>query len=285
MLHHLEKIEESQLADFRLEVTVQTATLQAAIEQIAKTLLLSLPEYLEPTYPDMEFFKIQTKYLTKEDIIYNATMMIGAAQNQRQLRQRNAAKANSAVNQIIRDCYAAIGWNLGTAVIRWNADYPWWVHYDEDLAQDQEDNVVAEESLSLVIPNLDHINGVAALRRLFDEIRTLLKCPQCQTVGSFTHRGNKNQLRVACSICKKDFNQSTGKKFFLDSINAGQIPPSISAVVNYQPFQPAPQPEGSSRGRGRGRPRRSRGTLSPVRRPITPPEALAPTSEIQPLEA
>ena len=130
-IHKLENFNELELGGLRIEVTVKAPTLQDAKFRISQTPLLNWHEWLNPSTPEMERFKLQVKFIRKDRYIRNFKNLLYKAQGLGVFTGRDSQKVLKVRKGIIQDLYFALGWNSGIKRTSWQdhtqlPEGPWW---------------------------------------------------------------------------------------------------------------------------------------------------------------
>lgn len=126
-VERLENFSERNLGGLRLEVTCQALTLQHAQEMVSCTPLLNLHEYIKPTKPEMEQFKLGVMFIKKKKYLSNFNKLLHKAQELGVFKGEGAKKVGPVRKNIIYDLGLALGWNPGMKNPLWHLRQPqWW---------------------------------------------------------------------------------------------------------------------------------------------------------------
>ena len=109
----LESREPEDLGGFRIEVSINAATLEQACDQVLNTPLLDADFWLDPP-EGRETYKMDVKTVSKEGLMSNARWVHRFARDKGFFVGDGSRKHDARHHRVQSDMWSAMGWNVGT---------------------------------------------------------------------------------------------------------------------------------------------------------------------------
>ncbi|CAO1633499.1 unnamed protein product [Sympodiomycopsis kandeliae] len=209
MLARLKTTPPEHMGGWRIEVTVQAATLWEAKEQVEGTGFLNIENWLDPREEVLKRYRQRMVKVSIEDYLKNAEDLLNTAVKKGLFSGRGSSKTTNLQKRAIRDVQNAIGWSG-----RWrptNAFHPspWW--------KDEQD--VNQSKIADMAEKMEKVD----LADIFAAVRGRLQCPSDKD-----HRMAKSVTRGAfwmrCGKCKQSYNTIKSREIMARQTVEGIIP-------------------------------------------------------------
>ncbi|SPO37041.1 uncharacterized protein PSFLO_02513 [Pseudozyma flocculosa] len=236
---------ERELGGLRMEATVTAPTLQQAITILSSTPLLNLHAFLDPVLEELKPFQLRQHHVFKPGYIKNCQMLFQAAEMAQIFHGRNTSPATKEMQQAVVDLLNALGWNNGRhKPTKHSAQHPWWQSIQQTA---QGSPQPSPPPAAPPVISLDHVQGKAAMTKLFLAIRSQLHCSNCSHPSpSFYLDGGNRQYRICCRECRVTLGQQKTRDMVAPLITSGVITvdlPSLGLAPPPPPLQAPPPRE------------------------------------------
>ncbi|EIW69240.1 hypothetical protein TREMEDRAFT_30502, partial [Tremella mesenterica DSM 1558] len=138
VINDLSMVDEEQMEGFRIEVTVQAASLADARTIVTATPFLDPRFWINPSSvdPQLEYLKLDAKLLNKKTLLSNANSVYTRAQVAGIFDGANTNKPSRRQIQGLTDVLASFGWNADVRKPTKSADKEaWWLDSEPDKVE------------------------------------------------------------------------------------------------------------------------------------------------------
>lgn len=215
--------EEWESGGFRVEVTLYAPTLVAAQAKVRELKLCQIMTWMSPP-PELNNYALSATALTKKQLIQNARMMVAASDKTECWHGSDGLRPTIRQKKIVRDCFAAFGWNKGGKPVTHSlSKLAWWLPGNE-------------KDFDIQMGGLSYANQLHKTHRGLDKMKELYQFFQKALGGvrkvpcrnnprhNYKSVSYKSTFRLRCVSCKENIDEFATREWFGLMVQTGKLP-------------------------------------------------------------